>query len=143
MRVTAIHNELMRTRTLPIQCRANEVDSHSGNNINRAFDFYIISVLSEHTMMIIVFQIMAKPHTNCNTISDCYFLLINMSPINTKSLKKFEWRKVFSNTVYQLYPFNIFDNFYGGMMSHFLAVLCTYFNGKLGAMLLLRLPVPS
>ena len=37
MRMTAIHNELMRTRTLPIQCRTNEVDSHSGNNINRDF----------------------------------------------------------------------------------------------------------
>ena len=101
MRMTAIHNELMRTRTLPIQCRTNEVDSYSGNNINRAFDSYIISVLhAGQTMMIIVFQIKANPHTNCNRISDCCFLLINMSPINSKSLKRFEWWKVFSNTVY-------------------------------------------
>ena len=101
MRMTAIHNELMRTRTLPIQCRTNEVDSHSGVNINRAFDSYIISVLPGQTMMIIVFQIMAKPHTNCNRISDCCFLqLINMYPINSNSLKRFESRKVFSNTVY-------------------------------------------
>ena len=100
MRMTAIHNELMRTRTLPTQCRTNEVDSYSGNNINRAFDSYIISVLPGQTMMIIVFQIMAKPHTNCNIISDCCFLLINMYPIISKSLKKFEWRKVFSNTIY-------------------------------------------
>ena len=47
------------------------------------------------------------------------------------------------STFYYLYPFNIFDYFDGGMTSHFLAVLCTYFNRKLGAMLLLRLPVPS
>ena len=97
MRMTAIHNELMRTRTLPIQCRMNEVDSHSGNNINRAFGSYIISVLPGQTLTIIVFQIMAKPHTNCNRISDCCFLLINMSPIDSKSL---QWREVFSNTVY-------------------------------------------
>ena len=100
MRMTAIHNELMRTRTLPTQCRTNEVDSYSGNNINRAFDSYIISVLPGQTMMIIVFQIMAKPHTNCNRISDSCFLLINMYPINSKNLKRFEWRKVFSNTIY-------------------------------------------
>ena len=44
MRMTAIHNELMRTRTLPIQCRTNEVDSHSGNNINRAdYDDHCVS----------------------------------------------------------------------------------------------------
>ena len=84
MRMTAIHNELMRTRTLPIQCRTNEVDSHSSNNINRAFDSYIISVLPGQTMMIIVFQIMAKPRTNYNRISECCYLIINMSPINSK-----------------------------------------------------------
>ena len=100
MRMTAIHNELMRTRTLPIQCRTNEVDSHSGKYINRAFDSYIISVLPGQTMMIIVFQIMTKPHTNCNRISDCCFLLINMSPMNSQSLKRFGWLEVFSNTVY-------------------------------------------
>ena len=85
MRMRAIHNELMRTRTLPVQCRTNEVDSHSGNNISRAFDSYIISVLPGQTIMIIVFQIMAKPQTNCNSISDSCFLLINMSTINSKS----------------------------------------------------------
>ena len=90
MRMTAIHKEFMRTRTLPIQCRTNEVDSHSGNNINRAFETHIISVLPGQTLMIIVFQIMAKPPTNCNRISDCCFLLMNMSPINSKSLKRFE-----------------------------------------------------
>ena len=74
MRMTAIHNEIMRTRTLPIQCRTNDVDSHSGNNINRALDSYIISVLPGQTIIIIVFQIMAEPHTNCNRISDCCFL---------------------------------------------------------------------
>ena len=100
MRMTAIHNELMRTRSLPIQCRTNEVDSHSAYNINRAFDSYIISVLPGQAMMIIVFQIMAKPHTNRNRNSDCCFPVKNMSPINSKSLKRFEWRKVFSNTVY-------------------------------------------
>ena len=100
MRMTAIHNELLRTKTLPIQCRTNGVDSHSGNNISTAFDSYIISVLPGQTMMIITFQIMAKPQTNCNIISDCCFLLINMSSIKSKSLKRFEWRKVFSNTVY-------------------------------------------
>ena len=90
MRVTAIHNELMRTRTLPIQCRTNEVDSYSRNNINGAFDSYIISMSPGQTMMIIAFQIMAKPHTNCKIISDCSFLLINMSLIDSKSLKRFE-----------------------------------------------------
>ena len=54
MRMTAIRNGLMRTRALPIQCRTNEVDSHSGNNINKAFDSYIISVLPGQTMMIIL-----------------------------------------------------------------------------------------
>ena len=34
MRMTTIHNELMRTRKLPIQCKTNEVDSHSGKYIN-------------------------------------------------------------------------------------------------------------
>ena len=100
MRMTAIHNELLRTSTLPIQCRTNEVDSYSANNINRAFDSYIISMSPGQTMMIIVFQIMAKPHTNCKRISDCCFLLINISPIDSKSLKRFDWRKVFSSTVY-------------------------------------------
>ena len=82
MQMTAIHNELMRTRTLPIQCRTNEVDSHSGNNINGVFDSYTISVLPGQTNMIIVFQIMAKPHTNCNKIS----------PINYKLKKSQEIR---------------------------------------------------
>ena len=94
MRMTAIHNELLRTRTLPIQCRTNEVDSYCANNINRAFDSYIISMSPGQTMMIIVFQIMAKPHTNCKRISDYCFLLINISPIDSKSLKRFDWRKV-------------------------------------------------
>ena len=31
-----------------IQCRTNEVDSHSGKYINRAFDFYITLVLPGH-----------------------------------------------------------------------------------------------
>ena len=99
MRMTEIHNELLRTRKLPMQCRTNEVYLHSGMYINRAFDSYIISVSPGQTMMIIVFQIMAKPHTNCNRIYDCNcFLLINISLINLK--KRFEWRKVFSNTLY-------------------------------------------
>ena len=72
---------------------------HDNNNINRAFNSYIISVLPGQTMMIILFQIMAKPHTNCSRISDCCFLHENMSPINSNNLKRFEWREVFSNTV--------------------------------------------
>ena len=89
MQMTAIHNELMRTRTLPNQCRTNEVDSYnSGKYINRAFDSYIISVLPwADYMMIIVFPIMAKPHTNCNRISDCCFILLNMSSFK---LNKFQ-----------------------------------------------------
>ena len=51
MRITAIHNELMRSRTLPIY-RTNEVDPH------------------------------------CNIISDCCFILINLSPINSKTSQK-------------------------------------------------------
>ena len=66
----------------------NEVDSHSGKYINRAFDFYIISMLPGQTMVFIVFQIMAKPHTNGNIISDCCFILINMSPINSKTVSR-------------------------------------------------------
>ena len=35
-------------------------------------------------MMITLFQIMAKSHTNCNRISNCCFILINMSYINSE-----------------------------------------------------------
>ena len=81
-----------------------------------SFDF---SWYIRHLRIVILCQIVAKPHTNCNIISNCYFLFINIYSVKSR-------KSVLS-----------WDN------QPFLAMLYAYCNRKIGAIVVLRLPEPS
>ena len=94
-------------------------------------------------MMIIVFQIMAKPHTNYNKISDCCFPFTNMSPINSKKSQEIRVAEsIFKHCLITL-PFQHIRLFLWWDDEPLSSSVMYVFNKKIGAMLLLRLPVPS